>query len=51
MIVSLYKIYYEDYLTANPQERDSPELLKAFLGLSIELVLFVSNISLSFEEI
>lgn len=35
MIVSLYKIYYEDYLTANPHERDTPKLLKAFLGLSI----------------
>ena len=38
-------------MAANSYEKDSPELMKAFLGLSMELVFFVSNISLSFEKI
>jgi len=37
MIFALYKIFSEEYLIANPQEKEnpSPELLKAFLGVSI----------------
>lgn len=51
MILSLYKLISEEYFAANSYERDSPALMKAFLALSFELVFFVSNISLSFEEI
>jgi hypothetical protein len=49
MIVALYRIFSEEYLAANAYERDTPELMKAFLGVSIELVFFVSNMSLSFS--
>lgn len=51
MIISLYKIFSEEYLTANPFEKDTPELMRAFLALSMQLVFFVSNISLTFEKI
>lgn len=51
MIVALYKIFSGEYLSTNPHEKDTPELMRAFLGLSMELVFFVSNISLSFEVI
>jgi hypothetical protein len=33
MIISLYKIFSEEYLSANPFEKDTPELMRAFLAL------------------
>lgn len=51
MIVALYKIFSSEYMAANPHQKDTPELMRAFLALSIELVFFVSNISLTFEAI
>lgn len=51
MIVALYKIFSEEYLNVNSYEKDTPDLMRAFLGLSMELVFFVSNISLTFEKI
>ena len=51
MIVGLYKVSAWEYLTANSNERENEELLKAFLTLCIELVFYVSNIPLTFEEI
>lgn len=35
----------------NGHEKDTAELMSAFLALSMELVFFVSNISLTFERI
>lgn len=35
MIVALYKIFSEEYLSGNPHEKDTFELMKAFLALSL----------------
>lgn len=35
MIVALYKIFSEEYLSGNTHEKDTFELMKAFLALSL----------------
>ena len=51
LIFSLYKVATEDYMSQYPQFKEDEELMRSFLTVCTELVFFVSNISMSFEEI
>jgi hypothetical protein len=41
----------EDYLAQYPSEKDNEQIYRAFMALSIEIVLFVCNSSLTFADI
>lgn len=47
----MFKLVLEDYLVQHPSEVDNESIYSAFMALSIEIVLFVCNSSVTFSEI
>lgn len=47
----MFKLVLEDYLAQHPSEVDNDNIYKAFMALSIEIVLFVCNSSVTFADI
>jgi hypothetical protein len=51
MIYSLFKLALEEFLTLYPNEEHNKGIYLALMSLSVEIVLFVNNSAVTFEDI
>ena len=47
----MFKLVLEEYLAQYPSQQDNEGMYQAFMALSIEIVLFVCNSSVTFSDI
>lgn len=51
MTYSLFKVVLEEYLTKHPNEEHNEEIYLALMAVSVEIVFFVNNSTITSEDI